>query len=470
MMRSVHLTNYYHKNSGGISTSFNNLLDAAGRHRREVRLIVPGEAEAVEEVNDFARIYYVPAKYSPIFDKRYRIMMPWQYMVKDSIIRNILLKEMPDMVEVTDKYSLSMLGVMIRTNSFKKLGRPMLVHFSCERMDDNVGSFLSGGRLGKWFARRVISNYTLPNFDHHIANSTYTAEEFYASLDPAKNSGRSDKFLNWCWQAFKAPRVPLDERNHVCPRGVDADNFRPDRASAEVRREMRSRANIPGSSIVLLYAGRISPEKNIGLLPEMMRILASDTEHDYRLIVAGAGPEADELRRAGEAIGPDRIVLLGHLDKETLADYYANADVFVHPNPKEPFGIAPLEAMASGVPTVAPNAGGILSYANADNAWLVEPTGEAFAAAVRDVLGHPQRSRRKVEQAVATALANTREASTDRLFATYDRMFEDFNRRRELYTDVEAARTCDFVANSFARSDGRLIGQENGVTVPLRKG
>ena len=53
-MKSVHITNYYHKNSGGISTSYNNLLAAAGRHRRHVALIVPGEIEEVEQVNEFA--------------------------------------------------------------------------------------------------------------------------------------------------------------------------------------------------------------------------------------------------------------------------------------------------------------------------------------------------------------------------------------------------------------------------------
>ncbi|MDQ3747432.1 MAG: hypothetical protein M3367_00225, partial [Acidobacteriota bacterium] len=74
-IKSVHITNYYHKDSGGISTSYNNLLAAAERHQRYVRLIVPGETEEIEEVNEFARIYYVPAKFSPVFDKRYRIIM-----------------------------------------------------------------------------------------------------------------------------------------------------------------------------------------------------------------------------------------------------------------------------------------------------------------------------------------------------------------------------------------------------------
>ncbi len=180
-IKSVHITNYYHKNSGGISTSFNNLLAAAERHRRFVRLIVPGETEAVEDVNEFAKIYYVPARQSPIFDKRYRVMMPWDYMPGNSIIRRILLAEMPEMVEVTDKYTLSMIGAMIRVGKFKQLGRPMLVHFSCERMDDNINSFLGGGAVGKWFARRVMGNYNFPLFDFHIANSPYTAEEFYES-------------------------------------------------------------------------------------------------------------------------------------------------------------------------------------------------------------------------------------------------------------------------------------------------
>jgi glycosyltransferase involved in cell wall biosynthesis len=444
-MKSVHITNYYHKNSGGISTSYNNLLAAAGRHRRHVRLIVPGETESVEEVNEFAKIYYVPAKYSPLFDKRYRIIMPWQYMVKDSIIRKILLEENPDLIEVTDKYTLSLMGVMIRTNSFKKLGRPILVHFSCERMDDNVGSFLTRGSLGQWFARRVIGNYTLPNFDYHIANSTYTAEEFYESLASDKNKSRSDAFLNWCWRFFKAPRVAPEERIFVCPRGVDSILFSPDRRSDDVKREMRERAGIPQDATVLLYAGRVSPEKNVGLLVDTMKILAGDPDHDFRLLVAGAGPQSDWLSSQGEKYAPGRIKLLGHLDKETLANYYANADVFVHPNPKEPFGIAPLEAMASGAATVAPNAGGILSYATNENAWLVEPNGEEFAAAIREIVNDPEMREQKISNALATARANTREASTDRLFATYDEIYEHFERNKDLFVNIDAAKNFDFV-------------------------
>ena len=434
-IKSVHITNYYHKNSGGISTSYNNLLAAAERHQRFVTLIVPGETETVEIINDYAKIYYIPAKQSPIFDKRYRVIMPWQYLPGDSLMRKIIIDAKPDMIEVTDKYSLSMIGAMVRRDKFKEIGRPMLVHFSCERMDDNIASFLSKGKIAKWFAKRLIGNYNFPSFDFHIANSVYTAQEFYEAVEKKNNPNRSDKFLNWCWRFFRASQIPADERIYVCPRGVDVKTFNPTRKSDEVKREMRTRAGIPENSITLLYAGRISPEKNIDLLIETMAILAKDKSHDYRLLVAGAGPQSEFLQAETDKLFPGKIIQLGHLDKETLANYYANADIFVHPNPREPFGIAPLEAMASGVPTLAPNAGGILSYATNENAWLVEPQAEKFAEAVREIIGNPELRARKTQNAVQTALDNTREKSTDNLFATYDKMYEDFQKRKKQFTE-----------------------------------
>jgi len=443
-IKSVHITNYYHKNSGGISTSYNALMAAAGRHKRYMRLIVPGETEEIEIVNDYAKIYYIPAKQSPVFDKRYRVIMPWQYMPSGTRIREILMEEMPDMVEITDKYTLSMFGAMVRRGKFKQLDRPMLVHFSCERMDDNVASFLSGGKLSEWFSRAVMGNYNFPSFDFHIANSPYTAEEFYRSTKLKHNSFRSDGWINFCWRLFRSPRVSVEERVHVCPRGVDAEQFSPDRKSEKVRQEMIEKAGIPEDSVILLYAGRISPEKNVGLLPDFMELLAKDTDKDYRLLVAGAGPQEEWLKEQTASRIPEKIIQLGHLDKETLANYYATADIFVHPNPKEPFGIAPLEAMASGTPTVVPNAGGLLFYATEENTWLVEPTAEKFANAVKEIIDNPELREKKVVKAFEAVENNTRIKSTDFLIETYDKLYEDFQKRNELFTDEEASKKFDF--------------------------
>ena len=444
-IKSVHITNYYHKHSGGISTSYNALLEAAERHRRYIRLIVPGKTEEIEEVSDYAKIYYVPARKSVIFDKRYRVMMPWDYMPDGSIMRRILLKEMPDILEITDKYTLSMFGAMVRRRKFKQLKRPMLVHFSCERMDDNIASFIRGGKISEWFARRIMGNYNFPSFDFHIANSPYTAEEFYRSVQAKTNPRRLDWFINWCWRFFRSPRVPVEERIHICPRGVDADRFSPNRLSDDVRQEMIDKARIPEEAIILLYVGRISPEKNVGLLSDVMELLAKDPDQDYRLLVAGDGPREKWFQEETDKRVPGKIIQFGHLDKETLANYYANADIFVHPNPKEPFGIAPLEAMASGLPIVVPNAGGVLFYAGKDNAWLVEPRAGEFAGAIKEIVENPEIRKQKIEKAFETVANNTRIKSTDFLIETYDKLYADFNKRNELFTDREASKQFDFL-------------------------
>lgn len=445
-IKTVHITNYYHKNSGGISTAYNNLLAGAARHQRYVSLIVPGEKEDFELVNDFAKIYYVKAIKSPVFDRRYRVILPHQYLFHHTVVRNHLLGERADVIEICDKYSLTMLAAMIRTDYFAELGRPLLINFSCERMDDNIGAFVTGGRFGKWISRRMMANYNFPLFDFHIANSDYTAEELRQSVKISENIGRSTWFMNKCSRILKASRIPVEERISVCAPGVDNLTFTAARNSETVKKALRRHANVPDDSLILLYAGRISPEKNIGLLVDMMRVLSADTEKDFRLVVAGAGPQKDWLQKVADTEFPGKIVLLGHLDKELLADYYANCDVFVHPNPREPFGISPLEAMASGVPVVAPNSGGVLSYATKENAWLTEPDGSKFANAVKEIINNRDLSTQKTTNAVLAAQENTWDKSIDRLFATYDRMHDDFQNRFELFTGRGESANFDFAA------------------------
>ncbi len=428
MIKSIHLTNYYHKNSGGISTAYNDLLAAAERHQRFVSLIVPGEIDEVEQVNPFAKIYYIKAPNSPIFDNRYRIILPWQFLPNSSKIRKIMTDEKPDIVEVCDKYSLSLVAAMIRRDKFLQIGRPMLVNLVCERMDDNIRAYVTQGKIGKWFSRKFISHYNFPLYDFHIANSHYTASEFSESLEANPKS----RFQDFCWKFFRASQVSENENVVVCPCGVNFEYFAIDRKSDAVKTEMHERANIPQNSIILLYAGRISPEKNIGLLIELMKVLAQDETRDFRLLIAGGGPKVDWLKDETARIIPNKIIQLGHLDKETLAKYYANADVFVHPNPHEPFGIGPLEAMASRTPVVAPNSGGVLSYATNENAWLAEPNSESFASAIREIIENNKLREGKIAKAFVTAETNSRERSTDLIFATYDKLFADFQNQKIL--------------------------------------
>lgn len=452
-LKSVHITNYYHKNSGGISTAYNRLLEAANRHRRYVRLIVPGERDEEENIGEYGKIYYVQAKPFPLFDRRYRVMQPWDtYLFTDTRIRKILLKEMPDLIEVAEKYSLSLLAGIIRKGYFRRLGRPMLVHFTCERMDDNIRAFVSGGRIGKWFARRAVGNYVFPMFDFHLANSNYTAQELLDSVSERQNPRRSQAFVNFCWRYFRAARLPVKERIFVNQCGVDNELFSAARKSEAKRRAILAESGFPADATILLYAGRISPEKNVKLLPKVLNSLLKfynyDTQRrEYRLLLAGDGPQAEWLKQKLEQIAPGKYKFLGHVaDRENLADIYANSDIFLHPNPREPFGIAPLEAMASGLPVVAPNSGGVLSYANDKNAWLEEPAAEDYFAAVRDIFNDDEKREAKIKNALETARSYSWENSTARLFALYDRMHADFTRRKELFAYKAKPKKINFAA------------------------
>jgi alpha-1,6-mannosyltransferase len=154
----------------------------------------------------------------------------------------------------------------------------------------------------------------------------------------------------------------------------------------------------------LLYAGRLAREKNLTLLIQMMAELARDPEFDYRLLIAGSGTLRRELEQQAAGLAPWRVSFLGHISsRDDLAVLYANADVFVHPNPSEPFGIAPLEAMASGLPLVAPAAGGVTAYAHVGNCWLAPPEPAAFAKAVRALQGNPEDRIARVAAARETA-------------------------------------------------------------------
>ena len=102
----------------------------------------------------------------------------------------------------------------------------------------------------------------------------------------------------------------------------------------------------------VLYAGRISKEKNIDLLAEPSR---SPTPRDPRLhlVLAGGGPEQQRLRQLGRA-----REFLGWLEGGELAAAYASADIFCFASETDTFGQVVLEAQASGLPVLAVDAGG----------------------------------------------------------------------------------------------------------------
>lgn len=381
-MKTLHFNNYWHQTSGGVAQFYRALMAAANRTGHQMRLVVPDEKTWTEPYGEHCILYHVAAPPAP-FNSAYRLIYPTQFLQSGSTLQKILLAEQPDLVEICDKYTLNYLGALLRVHGLKDIPfRPVVVGTSHERMDDNFGTYLGGTALGAWFCRWYMRWIYFPFFDHHIANSRYTAEE----MVPA------------------AEGLPESRGIWVRPPGVDFTQLSPELRSAEARRQLAELAVVPAEATLLLYVGRLAAEKNLPLLIETMRELCQKGDRDYRLLVVGQGEEREKLAAAGEQFLPGRVKLLGHLgDRAALARLYANGDAFVHPNPREPFGIAPLEAMASGLPLVCPDRGGVTTYASPANAWLAEPTAPAFAAAVRSLLERPEMRAAKSATALATA-------------------------------------------------------------------
>jgi glycosyltransferase involved in cell wall biosynthesis len=182
-------------------------------------------------------------------------------------------------------------------------------------------------------------------------------------------------------------------------------------------------AGAPEGSLLLLYAGRLAPEKNLQLLLDTMVRLQADSAGAFHMVVAGDGPARADFELQCDRLLPGAVRMLGHLrDSEVLATIYANSDVFVHPNPCEPFGIAPLEAMAAGLTVVAPDEGGVTCYANRVNAWLARPDATSFAAAVRAITADPLTAAQKCRVARTTAEQFDWERVTEGFFDLYDQL------------------------------------------------
>ena len=142
-------------------------------------------------------------------------------------------------------------------------------------------------------------------------------------------------------------------RTTVVPLGVDTDLFHPARRDPGWKQEIGAAASQP----VALYVGRLSAEKGLGVVLDALPGVHAAT--GLRLVLIGEG----HLRRRLERAARTRPEMLGVLpfesDRARLARVYASADLFVAPCPYETFGLAALEAMASGLPVVGVGAAGI---------------------------------------------------------------------------------------------------------------
>jgi glycosyltransferase involved in cell wall biosynthesis len=193
------------------------------------------------------------------------------------------------------------------------------------------------------------------------------------------------------------------------PQGVDCDLFSP------ARRDTKLWQNLGGGKHVLLWVGRISPEKGLDALADSYAALRARRD-DVQLVVVGEGPYQERLREHAPSAS-----FLGVKTGEELAAIFASADVFLFPGHGETFGQTVLEAAASGLPAVVSAGSGTADAMVRDvTALSVAPgSSRGFAAAVERLLDDPQLHAEMAAAAREFALSRTWPATFDSLANAY---------------------------------------------------
>jgi glycosyltransferase involved in cell wall biosynthesis len=175
------------------------------------------------------------------------------------------------------------------------------------------------------------------------------------------------------------------------PNPVALDRFRP--AEPERREAMKRKHGIAGP--MLLYAGRLSPEKNIDQIIEAQALL-TQRRPDLQVVLTGYGACADRLRSLAHTLGvAERVKFVGFVDDQVLVELYAAADLFAIMSTAETQSIALMQAMSAGLPVIAARAGALPEYVDETTGRLVEPGDVAtLAEEVEGLLADPARQGR----------------------------------------------------------------------------
>ncbi|MGH7963638.1 MAG: glycosyltransferase family 4 protein [Candidatus Binatia bacterium] len=244
------------------------------------------------------------------------------------------------------------------------------------------------GPLG-WSAVRVARRLGIPVFSGFHTN--------FHSYSRYYRAGWLQSLAFHCLRSFHnrtagtlVPSVDLRDRLHalgfkdvrVLGRGVDSQLFTPDHRCTALRRQW----GVSENDLVVLYVGRLAPEKNLGLAIGAYRAMQRVSD-SLKFVLVGDGPLGGALQRAHAD-----FIFCGLRTGEELARHYASADVFLFPSETETFGNVTLEAMASGLAVIAYDYAAAKMHITHGETGILVPYGDtqAFVDSAAQLVRGPQ--------------------------------------------------------------------------------
>ena len=322
-----------------------------------------------------------------------------------------------------DLVSLPSLPIPLRPEYRISLGLPLHVRKDLAEFAPNIvhvsSPDISAHRAVSWARSRGIPAIA----SVHTRFDTYLAYYNLQNLEPIVRAILRRLYLRCdaivapsesMASVLRAQRMNRDIT--IWTRGVDRDQFNPERRDMEWRRSV----GIGDDEFVVLFLGRIVMEKALDVFSDAMDVLA-EKGVKHRVLVVGEGPARPWL----EERLPD-AVYAGHLSGDDLARAVASADVLLNPSVTEAFGNVTLEAMASGLPVIAVNATGATNLVtHGVTGFLAEPGDYETIADELATYGRDPRVRRKHGQAgLKVAKGRDWDQINSAVLRTYNRVIE----------------------------------------------
>ena len=300
-MKIMIVTETFLPSTDGIVTRLTACIRWLHQDGHEIQIVAPDLG--VKEF-DGAIVRGVPAYAFPFYRSK-------KFAFPNRIVKKYMTEFDPDIVHVVNPAVVGYSGV----NYAKNLDMPLIASYHT-----NIPQYMSFYNLGKldwlmwWFMKKLHNKADL-----NLCTSQTVLEELTE-------------------RGF--------ERMQVWKRGVDTEKFNPRHYTKDMRLKL---AGGQKDKILLLYVGRLSAEKEIEKIRDVLR--ESDR---YCLAIVGDGPHRKELEKYFTGT---RTVFTGYIRGDELASAFASADVFVFPSTTETLGLVIMEAMASGLPVVAAESG-----------------------------------------------------------------------------------------------------------------
>ena len=364
-MRVAIVAESFLPNVNGVTNSVLRVIEHLRRTGHEALIIAPdtprGEPPA-DKIHDGIRVHRVPSRMFPKITSL-PLGIPRPRMVK------VLRGFQPDVVHLASPALLGYGGLY----AARYLGVPTVAVFQTD-----IAGFAESYGIG--FTARAAWAWTRhlhSRADRTLAPSTSAMENL---------------------TAHRIPRV------HKWARGVDITGFAP-----SARDDALRQAWSPHGKPIVGFVGRLAPEKHIE------RLASLNARGDLQLVVVGDGVDRGKL----ETLLPS-AVFTGALYGAELATAYASMDVFVHPGEHETFCQAVQEAMASGLPVIAPNAGGPRDLVSPYRTGLLLDVDE-FEARLAESVDHLIAERQRYSVAARrSVLGRTWPAICDELVGHYE--------------------------------------------------